>query len=220
MRGQFRELAFIVLIVVVGPILSAYHGSTFAAEPDEQQQAESQSISKHSSSIDAIDTLIDNFSGLDEDHKEVLKQELRGEIGSAIKDTALDKTLIIPLAGILFSAFAVTIPVFIVALVLRFQYKKRKQRMELINKYLESGQGVPKELLVDGSSSGQVDGNSNMKHGLLLMGVGVGLLLALGFLAGWNIAAIGLIPFFIGVARVVIWRLEESKSAEPGGLSN
>ena len=68
--------------------------------------------------------------------------------------------------------------------------------------------------MLDGESHDQVGGDSNLKRGLLMTGAGIGLLLALGVLAGWEIGAIGLIPIFIGLARVVIWRLEDGKKEE------
>jgi hypothetical protein len=104
------------------------------------------------------------------------------------------------------------IPVFIVALVLIFAQRKRRQHMELINRFVENGQEVPRELLISGDSADAVGKDANMKRGLVLMGVGLGVLIALGMLAGWDVGALGLIPFFIGLARLIIWTLEKDRT--------
>jgi|TARA_B110000093_G_scaffold140952_1_gene151648 hypothetical protein len=41
----------------------------------------------------------------------------------------------------------------------------------------------------------------------MLTGIGVGLLLFLGILIGWDVASVALIPIFIDLARLLVWKL-------------
>lgn len=214
MSGRFREYAWVIGILILCPVLTLFHGSLFAQTADPQLQAEQ--YEEETSTLNALNVLIDNFSGLSEEEKAQVSQILENELGGVFDNHNMDPGVIIPLAGILFAAFAVTIPVFIVLLMLIFAQRKRKQRFELISKFVENGQAVPKELLVDDINSGAGGEQSNMKRGLLLMGVGIGLIIAIGMLAGWEVGALGMIPFFIGLARFVIWKLEDKSEAVTG----
>ena len=101
--------------------------------------------------------------------------------------------------------FTVGLPFTITALVLFYKYRKRRQRDLLINKFIEAGKDVPVEILQENSKSGTPEGN--LQRGVMLTGIGIGLYLFLGLFVGWGIASIALIPLFIGLARIVIWKL-------------
>lgn len=231
MSVQFRQTLLVVLIVVMCPVLTLVHERALAqpqppAAPGQAAQPEDKTGEQ---ALRRLDEVIDSIPGMSEQAKAELRETLKAEVGEAVADPAFvaglevaaDKVagaapgasefhpgMLIPLAGILFAAFAVSVPVLIVIVVLVFAQKKRRQRAELVARFIESGQEVPRELLVDHAEPADMGGEPNLRRGVLLMGIGLGLLIALGVLAGWQIGALGLIPFFIGLARVVIWKLE------------
>ena len=98
------------------------------------------------------------------------------------------------------------LPFLIIALILYYKYRKRRQRDILIAKFIDAGKEVPVEMLVSPGAAGATSGN--LERGIMLMGIGTGLFLFLGMLIDWGVASVALIPLFIGVARVVIWRLD------------
>jgi len=97
------------------------------------------------------------------------------------------------------------LPFIIIALILYYKHRKRRQRDMLIGKFIDAGKEVPIEILMSSGAAGGPTGN--FERGIMLMGIGTGLFLFLGMLIGWGIASVALIPLFIGVARVVIWSL-------------
>lgn len=97
------------------------------------------------------------------------------------------------------------LPFTIVALILIYKHRKRRQRDRLITKFIDAGKDVPIEILVASGAASTSSGNP--ERGIMLMGLGIGLFLFLGLLIGWDVASVALIPFFLGVARVVIWSL-------------
>jgi hypothetical protein len=97
------------------------------------------------------------------------------------------------------------LPFIIIALILYYKHRKRRQRDILIVKFIDAGKEVPVELLTSPGAAGAPSGN--LERGIMLMGIGTGLFLFLGMLIAWNVASVALIPLFIGVARVVTWSL-------------
>ena len=95
-------------------------------------------------------------------------------------------------------------PIIILLLVLLFSYRRRKQKMELVKTYLDANQEVPEHVLAE-FDTGK---GSHLSSGLKLLGVGIGLGLALWILTGEEVAALALIPIFIGLARLALWKME------------
>ena len=218
MNSQFRQVFGILLVLTICPMLTVFHGSALAQENGAQPPVDQNDDTTHSRTLQGVDVLIDDFSGLSEQEKAEVRQKLSTEFNNAFSDIGWDESIIIPLAGIAFAAFAVSVPVIIVFLVLAFAHRKRRQRAELISKFAENGQPVPKELLVDYADADVSGQDANMKRGILLMCVGIGVFLALGVLAGWSVGFIGLIPFFIGLARFLIWKLENKHVDNSRGI--
>ncbi len=106
--------------------------------------------------------------------------------------------------GIVAISFSLGMPVIIVALTLYYAAKKRKQKHELIEKMIESGQPLSEEIL----KSIEVKKNTPLESGLTSIGIGIALIVFLGLTAGWAVGAVGLIPLFIGIARIVSWKME------------
>ncbi|GHA15841.1 hypothetical protein GCM10008090_26830 [Arenicella chitinivorans] len=116
-----------------------------------------------------------------------------------------------PVGAVIVATLAVLLifgmPVFIVLLVLWFGHKKRRQRVELVNRFLDSGKEVPPEVL----HTIDVDGGNSLRRGIMLTGIGAGIVAAFNVVGDSDIAGFGLIPLFIGIARLVYWYIAERK---------
>lgn len=117
-------------------------------------------------------------------------------------------------AFIIFFLLTFGLPFTIIALILFYKHRKRRQRMELVSKFIDAGKEVPEEILRDITD---IDSSDNsLKKGIRLIGVSTGVLLFLGILVGWGIASVALIPLFIGIARVVSWKLNSDDASAEG----
>lgn len=96
-------------------------------------------------------------------------------------------------------------PIIIVLLILVFAYRKRRQKMDLVRTYLDAGKDVPDAVLAEFSG-----GSANsLKSGVTPLAIGAGMIAAAFVLDDATpLAAIGLIPLFIGLARLAYWRFE------------
>jgi hypothetical protein len=117
-------------------------------------------------------------------------------------------------AFIIFFLLTFGLPFTIIALILFYKHRKRRQRMELVSKFIDAGKEVPEEILRDVSDIDPTD--NSLKKGIRLIGVSTGVLLFLGILVGWGIASVALIPLFIGIARVVSWKLNSDDASAEG----
>jgi len=130
---------------------------------------------------------------------------------------ALEEGFSIQTDGIPTSVLAVAIPavvlslgmpIIIVLLVLWFSHKKRRQKMDVINAYLQAEREVPDQVL----NAFDVGSKSSLRRGIMLVGVGLGFLAALHGFDEPEVASLGLIPLFIGLARLLYWFLEDRKA--------
>mgnify|MGYP003672917613 CR=1 FL=1 len=103
-------------------------------------------------------------------------------------------------------------PVFITGILVLGWYKRQKRRMSLMEKIVESGQPIPEELLTNAME--QEKPGSSLRKGVISMGVGAGLII-FGLLVADEMIAIGAIPLCIGLAFLLLWKLEEKPSDKP-----
>ncbi len=90
-------------------------------------------------------------------------------------------------------------------------YKSRRTRLihETALKLAEKGQPVPPEMFV-----GADEPFSDLRRGVVLVGLGLGLGLFMFQLGKpW---AVGLIPLFMGLGYLVVWKLESGKARGAG----
>jgi len=107
--------------------------------------------------------------------------------------------------------FTLGSPILIIGTILYYKHRKRRQRNALIEKFLDSGQEVPAELMESGDLA---DNSSNtLSRGIKLTAIGLGLFIFLGSMIDWDIATVALIPLCIGIARIVIWKLSDKTSS-------
>jgi Domain of unknown function (DUF6249) len=109
---------------------------------------------------------------------------------------------VIPIVAIVFGT---AVPVLLAALVVWYQLRKTERIHDLALRLAERGQPVPPELFA-GTHSKQ----SDLRRGLVLIGLGIGLAICLAqFEAPWSI---GLIPLFMGIGYLLVWKLETGKA--------
>jgi hypothetical protein len=114
---------------------------------------------------------------------------------------------VIPIVAI--SVFAVFgAPVLMVALIMYFGFSKNRMMHRTIRMMVEKGQPVPAALLAPQPPA--VRQRSDMRRGVVLATVGVGLMVFLGAVNDWEGGswAVGIIPFLIGIGYLLVWKLE------------
>jgi hypothetical protein len=99
-------------------------------------------------------------------------------------------------------------PIFIVIAVLYAGYRKRRLIQETISQYLASGKEVPPEIL-ESIHGGAERPKNYLQKGFVMVGAGIGIFLAFAIMGSIETASLGLIPLFIGVAQLLIWKLEK-----------
>ena len=116
----------------------------------------------------------------------------------------LGERLAIPIVGIVFmSIFGA--PVLIVAVILYFGFSKSRMQHRTIRMLAEKGQPIPPALLAPPAPA--VRQRSDMRRGVVLTMVGVGLMIFFGAVNDWEGGAwsLGLIPFLIGAGYLIVW---------------
>ncbi len=105
---------------------------------------------------------------------------------------------VIPIVAIIFGT---AMPIVFAALVLWYQLRKTQRIHDLALRLAERGQPVPAELF-----TGSRGPYSDLRRGLVLIGLGIGLSICLAQIeVPW---AFGLIPLFMGIGYLLVWKLE------------
>ncbi len=102
-------------------------------------------------------------------------------------------------------------PVTLVGLILWYKARRNQLLHETALKLVESGQPVPPALFADHSGP-----YSNLRYGVVLTMLGLGICLAL-FLCGMRFWAFGIIPMFMGVGYLIVWKLEDGEHSGASG---
>ena len=154
------------------------------------------------------------WSDLEEAEKEKILEALK-EIEAGIEvdiyDDSSDTSATDAIIAIVAIMFSLGSPILIIGIILYYKHRKRRQHNALIEKFLDSGQEIPTEILASGDLA---DSSSNtLSRGIKLTAIGLGLYIFLGSLIGWDIATVALIPLCNGIARIVIWKLSDKTSS-------
>ncbi len=154
-----------------------------------------------------IDQKLRKHMGVTTDDRDTGDGDLRdlGDMG---------ERMAIPIVAIVFATLFGA-PVLIVALIMYFGFSKNRMMHRTIRMMVEKGQPVPPALLAPPQSA--VRQRSDLRRGVVLMMVGLGLMLFLGALNEWEDGAwaIGIIPFLIGAGYLLVWKLEGRKDIPP-----
>jgi Domain of unknown function (DUF6249) len=105
-------------------------------------------------------------------------------------------------------------PILIVVVILYFSFSKTRALHRTVRLMVEKGQPVPEALLNPPPAQRQ---RSDMRRGVVLAMVGLGLMLFFAAVNDWEGGAwsIGLIPFLIGAGYLLVWKLEGKKDNVP-----
>lgn len=100
--------------------------------------------------------------------------------------------------------FSLGMPIIILLMVLIFAHRKRRQKMDVVKAYLDSDREAPAQVLAEFTG----EDTNNFRSGVKLVAIGLGVILALYFSGNGEAAAFGLIPLFIGGARLLFWKYD------------
>ena len=112
----------------------------------------------------------------------------------------------VPIVLIVFLAIFGT-PVMIVALIMYFSFSKSRALHRTVRMMVEKGQPVPEALL---NPPPVIRQRSDLRRGIVLLMVGVGLMVFFGAVNDWEGGAwsLGIIPFLIGAGYLLVWKLD------------
>lgn len=156
-----------------------------------------------------INTLTETeWDDLTQDEKEQIQSALN-EIEEGIEiDVATKTGFFYAILAIMAVSFTVGLPVIVIAIILYYKHRKRRQRDAVIEKFINSGKDVPAELLASWELNPDRS-DSRLYQGIKLTAVSLGLYLFLHFSVGTDVALIAVIPLFLGIARLIIWKISQ-----------
>src|SRR5205807_3405006 len=147
-----------------------------------------------------------------------IEKKLKGHHGIVINgDKDGDRTgadeipeFVVPIVAIVFLTIFGA-PVMIVAVIMYFGFSRNRMMHRTIRMMAEKGQPIPPALLA--SPTPAIRQRSDMRRGVVLCMVGLGLMVWLGAVNDWEGGAwsLGLIPFLIGAGYLIVWKLEAKK---------
>ena len=120
---------------------------------------------------------------------------------------------VIPIVAVVFmSIFGA--PVLIVGLIMYFTFSRNRMMHRTIRMMVEKGQPVPAALLAPPAPA--VRQRSDMRRGVVLVMVGIGLMLFFAAVNNWEGGswALGVIPFVVGLGYLLVWKLEGGRKNE------
>jgi Domain of unknown function (DUF6249) len=99
-------------------------------------------------------------------------------------------------------------PVAIVAVIMFSSWAKSRSLHRTVRTMVEKGQPVPPELFA-APAGAPLRPWYDLRRGIVLLAVGVGIVMFFGISAGWDegVWALGLIPGLIGLGYILAWRL-------------
>jgi Domain of unknown function (DUF6249) len=151
-----------------------------------------------------------------------LAKKFHGKHGIVIEgdhDTDFGKSpedipgIVVPIVAItLLTVFGA--PVLIVGLIMYFSFSRQRALHRTVRMMVEKGQPVPEALLNPPPAQRQ---RSDLRRGVVLTMIGIGLMAFLGAASEWEGGAwtLGLIPFLIGAGYLLVWKLDAKKDNPP-----
>jgi hypothetical protein len=161
-------------------------------------------IQKGDKKITISGELGDTPSGLPKEILEKLSPDQIVELEKARRQNSQVEDIVVPVCF-----FGATVG--IVALVAGLRLKRNKLLHETMRAMIDKGQPIPPELLQPPTPKPRP--RSDLRRGLVLAGIGVGLTVWLA-LEGGNQWALGLIPLLMGLGFLVTWKVEQNKNGD------
>ena len=147
-----------------------------------------------------------------------IEKKVRKHFNVSVDDAAADHDseipwMAVPIVTVVFLTIFGT-PILIVAVIMYFSMSKTRAMHRTVRLMVEKGQEVPAALLNPPPAQRQ---RSDMRRGVVLVMVGLGLMIFLAAVNDWEGGAwsIGLIPFLIGAGYLLVWKLEARKDNAP-----
>ena len=96
-----------------------------------------------------------------------------------------------------------------------FGFSKNRMMHKTVRMMVEKGQEVPPALLAPPPPA--VRQRSDMRRGVVLLMIGIGLIVFLGAVNDWEggVWSLGLIPALIGLGYLLVWKLEGKADKPP-----
>jgi hypothetical protein len=112
----------------------------------------------------------------------------------------------IPIVGIIFTTLFGA-PVMVVGIIMLMSYLKARSLHRTVRTMVEKGQEVPAALFTAPAAQRV---RSDMRRGIVLSMIGIGLIIFLGTINGWSEGewSFGMIPLLIGAGYLLVWKLE------------
>ena len=193
-----------------------------APETDFEDGAESEikiSLSGEDESVGAISKIIrtlaeTEWDDLTKDEKDKIQSALKEiEEGIEIDITTNSRGFFDAIVAIVAISFTLGLPIIVIAIILYYKHRKRRQRDALLEKFINSDKDVPAELLA--SWELHLDEPNKILHqGIKLVAVSLGLYLFLHVFVGADIALIAAVPLFLGIARLIIWKISQKSGPQ------
>jgi Domain of unknown function (DUF6249) len=146
------------------------------------------------------------------DDEKVIPKEVADKLTSdqlyQLMRTRMQQNEDIPGLAPLIVAIVFGCPVAIVAVVLIYRYRKNVMLHRTLAAMIDKGVPIPPELLQP--ERPDRTSKSDLRRGLILIGVGAGLIVFFVFQSR-NAIGIGFIPLLIGVGYLIAWKLEQKK---------
>ncbi len=142
-----------------------------------------------------------------------LDRGLQEAFGEAEFDAGdLSVAILIPILAITFIFGG---PIFLVCFLMLHHYRNKARRQRDINtnidKLLAAGRDIPVELL-RGDEPRAANDNGDLSRGIRSLFLGIGLLIFLTALVGFDIGAVGFILIGLGLSHILIWYLNKPKA--------
>jgi Domain of unknown function (DUF6249) len=141
----------------------------------------------------------------------------KAEVQSDDRDRDIPRT-VLPIA-VLSIICVFGFPVAIVAVIMFSNWARTRSLHKTVRMMVEKGQPIPPALLSTPAAVSAATGLRpwyDLRRGIVLMAVGVGILLFFGISAGWDegVWALGLIPGLIGIGYIFAWGLAYREEKE------
>lgn len=139
--------------------------------------------------------------------------EIGKAIGDAMGSMDMGHAILVPILGI-FGGLIMPLLMVIVIVFLIYRHRERKEQRnhETIRLMIEKGIEIPPNL----SFGDTAETVSPLNRGLKFLGIGVGLVVFFLVMGMTEVAGVGAIPMFIGLAYLLIWHLEKKQKSSAG----
>lgn len=192
-----------------------------SAETNPGDKLENQVIISLSGDDETVGGVLKIISTLTETEWDDLTQDEKEQIQSALNeieegieiDVATKTGFFYAILAIMAVSFTLGLPVIVIAIILYYKHRKRRQRDAVIEKFINSGKDVPAELLASWELYPD-ESDSRLHQGIKLIAVSLGLYLFLHFSVGTDVALIATVPLFLGIARLIIWKISEKSGPQ------